>query len=227
MSEQLPASSSTKPPSIKRLNPIRLLRYVLLLTSWWLASSLVLSSALYLLNHPFTAQKGLLSALDPSSAHYLFSALPLKGQILGQSVQAADARVLILEDFLKKHRSPMVPYHETAAAFVRVADQYNLPWTLLPAICGKESGFGKAIPLNSHNCFGWGVYTGQSHGVNFDSWADSIQGVGRGLRENYFNRGLATVDEVEYYYTPVSASSHHQWRDGVNYFMQQLENWKI
>ncbi|NTV31047.1 glucosaminidase domain-containing protein [candidate division WWE3 bacterium] len=116
---------------------------------------------------------------------------------------------------------------DDSQAFVDIADTYNLPWTLLPAIACKESGCGRAIPPGSFNAFGWAVYTGQSSGATFGSWAAAIERVGRGLREDYFNRGLDTVPEIETRYTPPSATTHGGWRTHVTMFMNEIEGWPI
>lgn len=198
------------------------IRKLLFLPFWLLATLLTLGSAAFLLIVLGSAITG--SAGDQAaSAYRLFSALPKTGQVLGTTIFGKDARVEILTEFFAQYRSPLVPY---AANFVEAADKNRLPWTLLPAICGKESGFGKTIPFGSFNCFGWGVYTGQKSGVSFASWEDSIEKVAQAVRRDYFNRGLDTVDEIERIYTPQSPEKGHPWRDGVNYFIWELENWR-
>lgn len=164
----------------------------------------------------------ILSTIQP--AYNLFAVLPKKGEVLGQKVDYSDLRVAKLNDFLRFYRSPMI---NEAAVFVEVADKYNLPWTLLPAIACKESGCGRVIPVDSYNAFGWAVYTGQKSGMSFDSWAQAIEVVGQGLRERYFDTGLDTVEAIETRYTPSSANSHNHWQMDVEYFMDELESWQI
>lgn len=154
--------------------------------------------------------------------YQLFAALPKKGEVLGQRVDYKDTRVLKLQSFLRFYNSPMVG---SAAEFIAAADQYNLPWTLLPAIACKESGCGRIVPRNSYNAFGWAVYTGQTSGAAFGSWGESIERVARGLRQDYFDKGVDTVAEIEARYTPPSANSHHGWMIDVQYFMGELEDW--
>ena len=78
----------------------------------------------------------------------------------------ADERVAILENFLEGYNSPLAKYSEV---FIATADKYELDWRLIPAITGVESTFGKRIPYNSFNAYGWanGVY-------KFTSWEESI-----------------------------------------------------
>src|SRR3989344_9215484 len=76
--------------------------------------------------------------------------------LLKPAVDAApDNRVKILEEFLKQYNSPLVPH---AVDFVKYADEYDLDWKLVASISGLESTFGKAIPYNSYNGWGWGIY---------------------------------------------------------------------
>ena len=77
-----------------------------------------------------------------------------------------DYRVVSLKNYLKKHNSPLT---SSANYFVLYADKYNLDWRFVPAISGVESTFGKRIPINSYNAYGWanGAYY-------FESWEDSI-----------------------------------------------------
>ncbi len=149
----------------------------------------------------------------------LYRQSPPEGQVLGESIGAINGKTELLRQYLEWQGSPMV---DSAGTFIEVAEKYDLPWTLLPSICGKESTFGKQVPYESYNCFGWGVYG--SNVIKFKSWDDGIDTVGKGLREKYFDKGIDTVDEIEYSYTPPSANGTHHWRDGINFFMWQIEN---
>lgn len=151
----------------------------------------------------------------------LYRQAPPQGQVLGESITAVDGKASLLREYLEWQNSPLAPYAQT---FIDVAQKYDLPWTLLPSICGKESTFGKQIPYESYNCWGWGIYGDQSLG--FGSWEEAIDTVGKGLREDYFNIGVDTVPEIEYMYTPQSANSHHAWRDGVEYFQWEIVNFR-
>lgn len=156
----------------------------------------------------------------------LYKQSPPQGDVLGDNVGFLDGKVGILQSYLEWQKSPLAPH---AATFIAVAEKYNLPWTLLPAICGKESTFGKQIPLESYNCWGWGIYGSQV--LRFDNWDDGIETVAKGLRTNYFDKGLDTVAEIEYSYTPPSANNpdptkRHAWRDGVEFFEWEIENFQ-
>jgi hypothetical protein len=195
-----------------------------LLILWLPSTLLVLPVAAYLLASsgpsstilPFTAG-------NPSGS--LFAAAPPQGSVLGDSVVAnSDARSRLIQSFLINHGSPLANH---AGTFVTVADKYNLDWRLLPAIAGAESNFGRSIPRGSFNAWGWGIPTGASSGIGFDSWDDGIETVGRGLRNGYLNKGYNTLMEIESRYTPPSASQKsHPWVTHVSAFMYELEHTK-
>ena len=136
----------------------------------------------------------------------------LKNEILG--IQSPDARVEKLEAYLEKHRSPLASY---ASVFVEAADRYQLDWKLVPAITGVESTFGKQIPFNSYNAYGWanGAY-------RFQSWEESITHVTQYLREKYVDRGLDKPTKIGPVYAPPSQT----WAGKVIFFMKEIESFK-
>lgn len=196
--------------------------YVLWLPSMVVAlcggSLLILSQ-----DHPQSAEVTAFQAGNVNGNGSLFAAAPPHGQVLGQSVIAnRDERAQILRKFLQSHRSPMAKH---AGTFVTVADKYDLDWRLLPAIAGAESSFGKHVPSNSYNAWGWGIPTGAKRGMGFGSWDEGIETVGRGLRRGYLNRGLTTLRQMEARYTPPSASRpDHPWVASVEHFMLEIEH---
>lgn len=133
-------------------------------------------------------------------------------------VKLLDTRTERLRAFLKSHNSPMVA---DAGAFVVQADKYDLDWKLVAAIAGVESTFGKHIPYNSYNGWGWGVYTGTNDGIHFDSWADGIAEVSEGLRKNYIDRGAETIYEMGWIY----AANGDSWSKHVRFFIDKIESY--
>lgn len=125
---------------------------------------------------------------------------------------AVDLRVIKLEQYLTKRKSPMAPY---ASAFVASADRHGLDYRLVAAISGIESGFGKHVPSNSYNAYGWA-----NGSLRFKNWEDGIETVSVGLRQNYLNRGRTTVSEISYVYVP---PNHVKWTYAVNQFMNEIE----
>lgn len=121
-----------------------------------------------------------------------------------------DDRAQRLEAYLTSHRSPLAPY---AKVFVNKADEYRLDWRLVAAISGVESTFGKQIPANSYNAYGW-----NGGRFYFKDWEDGIDTVSRTLRQNYMNRGADTVWKIAPIYAPPSRT----WAGKVNYFMEKI-----
>jgi len=123
-----------------------------------------------------------------------------------------DNRTQILKEYFQQFNSPLAEYAEE---FVGAADAYELDWRLLPAISGVESTYGKFIPQNSYNAYGWnnGAYT-------FQSWEDSIWTVTKALKEKYVNRGANTVDKIGRIYAPPSPF----WAGKVKGIMAKIDS---
>lgn len=126
-----------------------------------------------------------------------------------------DSRVKQMEAYLASLDSPLT---EEASHFVTEADRLNLDWKLVAAISGVESTFGKHIPTNSFNAWGWGVFTGTQSGVYFSDWKDGITQVSEGLRYNYIDKGATTVEQIGRIY---AASPAWSWK--VRFFINQIE----
>lgn len=124
-------------------------------------------------------------------------------------------RVANLKAFFRKHSSPLYEHAET---IVKTSDKYGLDYRLIPAIAMQESTLCRAIPNNSHNCWGWGIYGNTV--TRFPSYDVAIDTVARGLKKNYIDRGLITASQIMAVYTP---SSNGSWARAVNSVMQYLE----
>lgn len=144
----------------------------------------------------------------------------VKNAEITQSVEAKqlDERAVILQAYLAKHNAPL-QYH--AQDFIEAADQYDLDWKFVAAISGVESTFGKHVPggtdpqYSSFNGWGWGVYGDNSLG--FDSWRDGIFTVSKGLRENYFNKGLTEPYSINKKY-----AASKSWGKNVTFFLNEI-----
>lgn len=203
-------------------SPKRLLLITIFFTPLWLLGSLITVGATAVLlltpisTTPAVKMEG---SKVPDLLPAILGVLPPSDKVLGQSVTSGDVRVVRLYNYLTHRNSPLADY---AQDLVRVADKYQLPWTLIPAIAGKESGFCRVIPPNSHNCWGWAIYSGQQSGAAWDSYQEAIETVARGLRQNYFDRGLNTPRKIETRYTPQSAMRDNHWAKDVEAIMQEI-----
>ena len=131
--------------------------------------------------------------------------------------KVTDSRTRILREFLKQYNSPLVPF---AQDFVQIADKYDLDWKLVAAISGVESTFGKQIPYESYNGWGWGIYG--TNMIRFESWTEGIETVSEGLRTNYLNKwGAKDVYQIGRYY-----AASPTWAQRVTYFMGRIDDFK-
>ena len=144
-----------------------------------------------------------------------FAALPTYQNIQSANVTQADGRVDRIENFLQQYGSPLAPF---APDIVAAADENGLDYRLLVSIGMQESGLCKTIPVNSYNCWGFGIY-GKTV-THFDNYKDAIYTISAALAKNYKDRGMVTPNQMMSVYTPQSNGS---WANGVNYFMNQLQ----
>lgn len=146
----------------------------------------------------------------PASAD--FSVAESSAQLkVEQNLDLNDQRIIILKNYLKNHQSPLSDYSEL---IVKVSDNYSLDWRLIPAISGVESTFGKNIPSNSYNAYGWnnGKY-------QFQSWEESIETVAKTLKEKYIDRGAVSLNRIAGIYAPGNGT----WSGKVKYFINEIE----
>ncbi len=136
------------------------------------------------------------------------------GKLVAHAV-TQDSRVEQLEAYLAFHGSPLT---KVASHFIAEADRLNFDWKLVAAIAGVESTFGKHIPTNSYNAWGWGVFTGTLSGVYFKDWKDGITQVSESLRYNYIDKGAETIEQMGQIY---AASPAWPWK--VRFFLTQIE----
>ena len=118
---------------------------------------------------------------------------------------------LVIKRVLERYDSVLV---ENADSFVNTANDYDLDFYLLPSIAGLESQFGKFIWPNSHNPFGWGVGK-----IMFEDWDHGIDIVGKGLRENYIDKGANSIEDIGYIY----ANKSETWAGRVRYFINEFK----
>lgn len=126
-------------------------------------------------------------------------------------VAGFDYRVENLRNFFSRYNSPLTMY---ADEFVGNADKNGLDYRLVASITGVESTFGKHIPYDSYNAYGWanGEY-------RFKSWQDSITHVSEVLKISYIDKGAPTIAKIARRYAPPSTT----WKNGVTYFVGKID----
>jgi len=134
-----------------------------------------------------------------------------------QETPGYDNRVLILEQYLEKWDSPLA---SNAGKFVEEADKYNLDWKFVASIAGLESSFGKFLPYNSYNAWGWGIYGTNVH--YFKSYDEGIATISKGLRENYIDKwGAKDIYEIGSLY-----AASPTWAERVIGFMNSIDTFE-
>lgn len=142
------------------------------------------------------------------------------GQVKGIQtiIEADDARVELVSNFLERYKSPLKPYDYFGQVFVDLADKYQIDFRLLPAIAMQESNLCKVIPEGSYNCLGFGVHSKGTLG--FESFEANFDRAARELKTNYIDIGLTTPEKIMTKYTPHSNGS---WADSVNQWMAEMK----
>ncbi|HKC14777.1 MAG TPA: hypothetical protein VKC89_02345 [Patescibacteria group bacterium] len=156
--------------------------------------------------------------IKPDLAYAQDKASASSAKIFAEQNYSSDTRTKILENYLKRYDSPLTGEAKT---FVKYADQYQLDWKLVAAISGLESTFGKQIPYNSYNGWGWGIYGDNT--IYFRSWGDGIKTVSEGLRTNYINKwGATNVYEIGRLY-----AASPTWAQRVDYLMRNIADFQL
>ncbi len=117
---------------------------------------------------------------------------------------------IVIKTVLERYNSPLINEVDN---FVNTCQKYNLDCYLLPSISGLESTFGRFILPGSFNPFGWG-----GGYILFNDWGQGIDAVGKGLKENYINRGAVTISEIGPIY-----SESATWAVRVENIMNQFK----
>lgn len=153
-----------------------------------------------------------IATLTPATQ--IFSAIPNSSPEISIELDVTDARSALIKNYLKRYKSPLVPYAEK---LVLEADKNNLDFRLLTAIARQESNLCRYAPEDTYNCWGWGIHKAGTLG--FASFDEAIEVVSLGIKENYIDKGYTTPDEIMKKYTPHSNGS---WANGVNSFIEDI-----
>jgi len=129
--------------------------------------------------------------------------------------EAKDAKVELVRLFFAKHNSPLEPFSQD---IIDTANIYGIDFRLLPAIAMQESNLCKKAPVDSYNCWGFGIYGKKV--TRFESYKEAIYAVTKTLSKQYKNRGLKTPEEIMTKYTP---SNKGDWAYSVNHFVNLLK----
>ncbi|PIV08297.1 hypothetical protein COW57_05075 [Candidatus Roizmanbacteria bacterium CG17_big_fil_post_rev_8_21_14_2_50_39_7] len=126
------------------------------------------------------------------------------------SLQKISLKRKAMTEVLKRYDAPLL---SEVDSFLEACEKYNLDCYLLPAISGVESTFGRFLIPGTYNSFGWGRGV-----IAFTSFNQTIMTVGKGLRENYIDKGADTVDKIGRIYCEGDT-----WSGKVKFFMNKFE----
>jgi hypothetical protein len=180
---------------------------------FFIFTPLTLLASIWVINFisPQTAGKSTTTSFQ-NKGHF-YAALPQTvGEVLGV-IKTEDARPVIIQKYLEKYNSPMLPY---ADALLTASNTYNVDYKLIVAIAQCESNLCKKSPEGSFNC--WGFENGDTH---FLSWEQAFNQVAKTLREGYLDKGLTTPDQIMPKYAPPSVEKGGPWAKCVNQFMTE------
>jgi len=184
---------------------------------FWLSMSIfLLFGIVFVFNVVFTDKNaGTLSVYSSKNVFDGDTEIANQDQFLA-SVEGKDSRSALVNKFLAENNSPMTKSSDT---FIKAAEKYNLDWRLLPAIAFTESTLGKKSIFGTYNAFGWGIVDNTTKGANFDSWDEAIFTVAKGLREDYYNQGLTTLESINDRY-----AGDKNWHNKVKDAMSDITN---
>lgn len=169
------------------------------------------------LGHEAAIKKILAEIEDDNLAkQFNYSSAPFISDQFKVDTKISDARANNLKKFFRKHNSVL---YDQADYIVQVSDTYGFDYRLLPAIAMQESTLCRAIPVDSHNCWGWGIYGDQV--IRFSSYEEAIKTVAEGIKKEYLDKGLTTASKIMQKYTPSSPNGN--WAFAVNKFLRDLE----
>lgn len=149
------------------------------------------------------------------AARSIFSSKGVDEKKLNSSVVSADARPVLIEKYLQKYNSKLEPYAEL---IFDVSQKYGLDYRLITAIAQQESNLCKKAPDGCFNCWGVGIHSRGT--MCFDSYPEAINWVGKYLKEEYFDKGITSVEGIMEKYCPLSSGS---WAVGVKQFMAEID----
>lgn len=144
---------------------------------------------------------------------YVFNLRPRSAAISAEGFNSSPylTKKIAMYKVLARYNSPFVTEVDS---FLKACLLYRLDCYLLPSISGVESTFGQQYLHGTYNPFGWG-----GGYIVFESWEHAFSEVAKGLRFNYFNRNLTSVEAIAHVYAPPSTT----WARNVQYFMRRFE----
>lgn len=138
------------------------------------------------------------------------------GGIMKSQITESDARPVIIERYLAKYNSPLLPY---AKEIFELSETYGFEYYWIVAIAQQESNLCKKIPEGSNNCWGYGIHKRGT--LTFENYDLALKSYAEYLKTQYFDKGLNTPELIMKKYCP---SSNGSWARGVQQFIDEMES---
>jgi len=174
---------------------------------------LIFVTTIYYLYLSYNQTKNL-RAFNNSISSTAFAAIPFSKNVVTYKIQEQDAKVELVRQFFVLYGSPLQYY---AQDVIDAANFYHIDFSLIPAIAMQESNLCKKAPVDSYNCWGFGMYGKKI--TRFENYKEAIYAVAKTLSQ-YKNKGLETPEEIMKKYTP---SNNGSWAYSVSFFMNRLK----
>jgi hypothetical protein len=189
---------------------------------FFIFTPLLIFSQFYLLSYGGNyRQKPHVSVIDKNQTAVglvsgsIFSSADVNNSQIDLSPISGDARPLLIKKYLQKYNSELEPYAEL---IFKASQEFGLDYRLIPAIAQQESNLCKKSPENCYNCWGVGIHSRGT--MCFESYPEAINWLAKYLKEEYYDIGLNSVEEIMSKYCPLSSGT---WAAGVNQFMSDID----
>ena len=140
----------------------------------------------------------------------------LKDTYITATATGADARPMLIKQYLEKYNYPLLPYSDL---IFELSESYGYEYYWIVAIAQQESNLCKKIPDDSHNCWGYGIH--KKGTLKFDNYELAIKSYADYLKREYFDKGYNTPELIMKKYCP---SSNGSWANGVSQFIEELKS---
>lgn len=204
--------------TLHRKFTIKRFMFLFVLFSFFISINLIIGFKLFNRIFRIASTKQILKEIENNANTYQQFSQSSTPFVLGEYTakpEVADARSANLKNFFRRYNSDL---YDEAEFIVAISDKYGFDYRLIPAIAMQESNLCKYAPLDSYNCWGWGIYGTKV--TRFESYEEAIDTVARGLKRDYLDHGLVTASDIMQKYTP---SSNGSWAHGVNTFLKVLQ----
>lgn len=189
---------------------------------WFFCSIFVIFSNTWLLSiYSSKTHKDALAVSSPTNKVIVQSYFQndSSGRLMQTEIESEDGRLFLLKQFMKD-----TPLYDYADLMIKLADEYNIDYRLLPAIAMCESNLGVRIPgQKSFNAWGIAVYTGQQNGAMFQNWTQAIEWVYNYIADKYVSNNIHELSDIGSIWAPPSVEKGNSWANCVDTFMKRIE----